>query len=330
MHSFFDIQYLILSKITTRMSKFALRIMARFQVNILGCGSATPSLRHKPSSQVIDYRDNLFMVDCGEGAQLAMRRMKLNYSRLNNIFISHLHGDHCFGLPGLLSTLSLHGKSGKVTVHTFKEGVEIFSKNVDFFCKYSSFEISFNIIEPVKGVIFENDALRVETFPLYHKVPCVGFIFREKEKPRHLRGDMAEFYHIPIQKRQGIKLGEDFVTPEGKVIPNQRLTTEADPSASYAYCSDTVYDHRVAQAVKGVDLLYHEATYASDKESQAHERWHSTAAEAALIAAEAGVKKLILGHFSKSYRDEERHLQEAREIFPNVMIANEGAKIDLL
>ncbi len=303
--------------------------MARFQLNILGCGSATPA-RHLPTSQVIDYRDRLFMIDCGEGAQLAMRRMRLKFSRINHVFLSHLHGDHCFGLPGLLSTLSLHQKQGTVMVHTFKEGVEIFGKIIDFFCRDTSFEIKFNVIEEKSAVIYENDAMTVETFPLYHRVPCVGFIFREKPKLRHLRGDMVEFYNVPVKELYNIKNGADFVTHDGIVIANERLTTPADQAMSYAYCSDTIYDERVIEAVKGVDVIYHEATYTDDYAATARERGHSTASEAAHVAKLAGASRLILGHYSKRYLDETAHLEEARAIFPNVIAADEGMRIDIL
>lgn len=305
--------------------------MAKFQINILGCGSATPSVRHLPSCQIVDFRDSLYMIDCGEGAQLMMRRMKLKFSRLNHIFISHLHGDHCFGMLGLLSTLALHGKEGAVTIHIFKEGAELFKRMFDFFCRDISFEIKFNIIEPnATSVIYEDNAMTVTAFPLYHRIPCCGFIFREKPKLRHLKGDMVKFYNVPIKELHNIKNGADYITPEGKVIANARLTNDADPAVSYAYCSDTMYDNRVAEAVRGVDVIYHEATYDDAEQSKAVERGHSTAREAGRVAASAGASKLILGHFSKRYLSEAAHLAQAQEEFPNVIIANEGMKIDLL
>lgn len=304
--------------------------MSDFKVNILGCGSATPSLRHLPSCQVVDYRDKLMMIDCGEGAQLGMRRMRLKYSRLNNIFISHLHGDHCLGLPGLISTLSLHDIEGSVTVHTFAEGAEIFSKIVDFFCRERSFKLKFNVIKQEQAIVYEDKSLIVETFPLYHRIPCVGYLFREKPKLRHLNREMVDFFKVPIALRHSIKEGADFVTENGTIIPNARLTTPAEPSLSYAYCSDTVYNPRVAEAVKGVDVIYHEATYDDSCLQKAHQRGHSTAGEAAKIAADAGAKLLILGHFSKSYNSEEQHLADAKKIFPNTIAANEGLTVDIL
>ena len=225
--------------------------MAKFQVNILGCGSATPSARHQPSCQVVDFRDKLFMIDCGEGAQSSFRRMGLKFSRLGHIFISHLHGDHVFGLPGLLSTMSLHGVQGKVTIHVFREGAALLKSWMDFFNRQSSFEIVYDIINPgERRVIYEDSGLTVETFPLYHRIACTGFLFREKPKMRHLRGDMVKFYSIPVSQLASIKQGADYVTPDGTVIANERLTTPPDPSVSYAYCSDTMYDPHVAADIR--------------------------------------------------------------------------------
>ncbi len=304
--------------------------MSRFSVTILGCGSAFPTTRHQPSCQVVDFRGNLFMIDCGENAQTGMRRARLKYSRLGHIFITHLHGDHCFGLPGLLSTMALQGKGGVVTVYMPREGIDVFRPFIDYFCREMPFEVKFVPVDnKERQTVFENDSLVVESFPLYHRVPCVGYIFREKEKQRHLLGDMVRFYDIPVSRLSAIKAGEDYVTPDGTVIPNVRLTVDADPSASYAYCSDTVYDPRVAEAVKGVDVLYHEATYGDEFKIQARKRGHSTAREAAEIAAKAGVGRLVLGHFSKRYIDESPLLAEAREVFNNVSLANEGMRIEL-
>lgn len=303
--------------------------MADFKVNILGCGSATPSLRHNPSCQVVDYRDKLMMIDCGEGSQLAMRKMKLKYSRLNNIFISHLHGDHCLGLPGLLSTMALHDIEGTVTVHTFEEGAEIFQRTIDFFCRERPYELKFNIIKPERAVVYEDKSLIVETFPLYHRVPCVGYIFREKPKLRHLNREMIDFYNVPIAMRHAVKEGEDFVLPDGTVVANERLTTPAQPSLSYAYCSDTVYNPLVAEAVKGCDVIYHEATYDDSKIEKAAQRGHSTAGQAAQIAVAAEAKRLIIGHYSKSYLDESVLLNDAARIFPNTIAATEGMTIDI-
>ena len=304
--------------------------MAQFQLNILGCGSAIPTARHNPSSQILDIRDNLFMIDCGEGAQLTMRKMRLKYTRLNHIFISHLHGDHCFGLIGLLSSMALQEKTGTVTLHIFEEGANLFDQQLKFFCRDIPFEIKFNIIKPEKALVFESHAITIETIPLFHRVPCVGFIFKEKPKLRHLKGDMVKFYNIPIKELHGIKEGNDYVTPEGVLVTNSQLTTDPDQVMSYAYCSDTAFNPQVAEMIKGINTIYHEATYTNDFAHLARQRGHSTSAEAARIAQMAGAERLILGHFSKRYRDESPIINEATEIFPNTILANDGMRIDLL
>lgn len=304
-----------------------------FAVNILGCGSAVPTLRHQPSSQVVEHRDRLFMVDCGEGAQQQFRRMRLKFSRLNHIFLSHLHGDHFLGLPGLLSTLDLHEKGSAVTVYTFKEGAEAIGNMLRFVCGDKlTYDLRFEILHPRQsGIIYEDSSLSVSCFPLYHRVPTLGFMFREKPKPRHVRGDMLRFHGVPHYRVAEIREGADFVTPEGKVIANSLLTTEADPSMSYAYCSDTMFDPRVARAIEGVDTLYHEATYAESEAYLAEPRGHSTARQAGEIASLAGARRLILGHYSKRYVDEAPLVAEARETFAGeVIAANEGMKIQLL
>ncbi len=303
--------------------------MEKFSLNILGCGSATCTTQHMQTSQVLDIRDNLFMIDCGEGTQLQMRRMRLKFARLNNIFISHLHGDHCFGLLGMLSTLALLGKTGTMTIHIFKEGAEFFKNAVDFFAYDMPFEVRFNVIPNDKALIYEDDAITVNTFPLSHRIPTVGFLFSEKPKRRHIIREMTDFHNVPTFLLNDIRSGKDFVADNGKVIPNEMLTRPADPSISYAYCSDTTYSKKVIEAVTGVDWLYHEATYADDKFKTARLRGHSTAREAATVAKEAGVKHLILGHYSSQYHDNTRFRTEAMEVFPDVTLAREGLKLDL-
>ena len=285
--------------------------------------------RHQPSCQVLNVRDNLMMIDCGEGAQLAVRRMKLKLMRLNHIFISHLHGDHCFGLPGLVSTMALLNRTGSLTIHTFEDGAKLFGQMLDYFCRERPFEVRFNIIDTHKRVIWEDDAMTVATFPLVHRVPAVGFLFREKPKLRHIIGEKVKELGVPHYAMNALRQGEDWVSPDGIVVPNDKLTTAADAAISYAYCSDTKFSKRVIKYVEGVDWLYHEATYDDSLRVKAHKRYHSTALEAATVAREAGVKQLILGHFSKRYLDETTLLDEARAIFPNTRLANEGMVIDL-
>ena len=304
--------------------------MDKFELNILGCGSATTSLRHMPTSQVLNIRDNLFMIDCGESAQLAMLRQRLKFVRLNHIFISHLHGDHCFGLPGLLSTLDLHGRTGPLTIHINADGAKHFGDFFDFFLKKCSYKIEFDVLGTSKAVIYEDDAITVTAVPLKHRVPTMGFVFAEKLKLRHVRGDMAKFYNVPVYMLGNLRRGEDFVTPDGQTIPNAMLTTDADPSISYAYCSDTAYSPRLISMLDHPTWLYHEATYGDEYAALAKKRGHSTAREAAIVARESGAKNLILGHFSKRYTDERPLLAEARQEFSGrVLLANEGMKVDL-
>lgn len=285
--------------------------------------------RHQPSCQVLNVRDNLMMIDCGEGAQLAVRRMKLKLMRLNHIFISHLHGDHCFGLPGLVSTMALLNRTNSLTIHTFKDGAEVLGQMLDYFCRERPFEVRFNIIDTHKRIIYEDDALTVTTFPLVHRVPAVGFLFAEKPKPRHIIGEEVQRLGVPHYAINALRQGEDWVSPEGITIPNDQLTTPPDPAISYAYCSDTKFSKRVIKNVEGVNWLYHEATYDDSLRVKAHKRYHSTALEAATVAREAGVKQLIIGHFSKRYIDEAPLLQEAQSVFPATRLANEGLVIDL-
>lgn len=303
--------------------------MTQFDLNILGCGSATSTLQHLPSCQVLNVRGHLMMIDCGEGAQLEMQRMHLKMSRLNNIFISHLHGDHCFGLLGLLSTMALHNKGGTVTIHIFKDGAELFGKMLDYFCRERSYDLKFNIIEPRKAVIYEDDAITVSTFPVTHRIPCVGFLFKEKAKLRHINSQACSELNIPKHTMNSLRQGLDYVSSEGVVIPNALLTNDSDPAISYAYCGDTKFSKRVINAVEGVDWIYHEATYGDENLKNAVKRYHSTARQAGMVAREAGVKHLILGHYSSRYNDENILLKQAQEEFPSTILANEGKTIDL-
>lgn len=304
--------------------------MSDFTLHILGCGSAFPTPLHNPSAQVIDYRGRLMMIDCGEGAQSMMRRLRLPFGRMNDIFISHMHGDHCLGLPGLLSTMAMHEKGGALTIHLPADGLEIMRSVTDYFCRESPYEIIFKPITGNGGILLETASLTVEAFPLYHRLPCYGFIFREKPAPRHLRGDMMDFFNVPVAVRHAIKSGADYTCPDGRVIENVRLTTSAAEPRSYAYCSDTAFDERVARAIEGVHTVYHEATYHSDLAQQAHERGHSTAAEAGRTARLSGARELIIGHYSKRYTDTAVLTADAATEFPDVTAAAEGMKIDIL
>ena len=304
--------------------------MSYFSVTLLGCGSATPTLSHNPSAQLLRYRQHSMLIDCGEGTQLQMRRFGCSFSKITDVSLSHLHGDHFLGLPGLLSTMALHDIGGRVTIHTFAEGAELIDKVLSLVCRERSYQLDFNIIDPANpGIVYADSQLEVEAFPLYHRVPCVGYIFREKPKKRHINGEAAKYFGVPHYAMESLRDGADLVLPDGRVIENSRLTTDPDPVMSYAYCSDTAFDPRVAEAVKGVHTIYHEATYGDDMAIKAKPRGHSTARQAARIAAMAEASRLIIGHYSKTVEDTSVLVQQATEVFPSVTAANEGLVIEL-
>ena len=304
--------------------------MGKFEVNILGCGSALPTARHYPSTQILNIRDNLFMIDCGEGAQIQFRRMRLKFTRLGHIFLSHLHGDHCFGLIGMISTFALVGRTGELVIHAHPQAEQVFRPQLDFFCRDLPFTVRFEPVLPNRTeVIYEDKSIRVRSLPMIHRVPCSGFLFEEKVGMRHLLGDMMNFYNVPVYRRAAIKAGEDFVTSDGRIIPNSYLTTPADPPLRYAYCSDTIFRPEIVKQLSGVDLLFHEATFAESELARAKETYHTTAAQAARIALEAGVRQLVIGHFSARYEDESILLKEASAVFPNTILAKENLCISL-
>lgn len=298
--------------------------MEKFELHILGCGSALPTTRHFPTSQIVNVRDKLFMIDCGEGAQLQFRKSHLKFSRLNHIFISHLHGDHCFGLLGLISTLNLLGRTAELHIHSPKGLETLLTPMLDFFNRQMTYKVlfhEFDTKEPMQ--IYEDRSLTVTTIPLRHRMPCCGFLFAEKRRPNHIIREMVDFYQVPVYELNRIKNGADYVTPEGKTVSNNLLTRPSAPSRSYAYCSDTIYLSSIVEQIKGVDLLFHEATFANEDAPRAKETFHTTAAQAAEIARRAEVKKLLIGHFSARYEDENILLQEASAIFPDTQLAKE-------
>lgn len=305
--------------------------METFELHILGCGSALPTMRHLPTSQVIHVRNKLFMIDCGEGTQLQLRRSKLSFSKLNHIFISHLHGDHCFGLIGLISTFDMLGRTARLCIHSPHGLKSLMTPWLDFFCKNLGYEIEFmefDTSEPT--TIYEDRSITVETIPLNHRIPCCGFLFAEKPLPRHIKRDMIDFYQVPTYELNRIKNGADYTLPNGEVIPNERLTSAPTPSRRYAYCSDTAYHPAIVQQIRGVDLLFHEATFGHEALARARETFHTTATQAANIAQQAQVGKLIIGHFSARYDDETPLLKEAQEVFPNTSLARENDRIDII
>jgi len=304
--------------------------MENFELNILGCGSALPTTKHFLSSQVINLRDKLYMIDCGEGTQLQFRTLKLKFQRLNHIFISHLHGDHCFGLPGLISTLGLLGRTADLHIYAQPDAEKVFQPFLSYFCKELPYKVFFHSFSPSKNeLIFEDRTLKVFSIPLKHRVPSAGFLFEEKPKCAHIIREMIDFYQVPVFQINAIKNGADFITSEGETIANKLLTKPANPPHKYAYCSDTAYSEKIIPMIEGIDVLYHEATFSNKDIARAKETYHSSAQQAALIAKAACVKKLILGHFSARYPDETILLKEAQAIFPNTILANERMVIPI-
>lgn len=304
--------------------------MQPFKIRILGCGSALPTLRHFASSQIVEVRDKMFMVDCGEGTQIQVRKVRIHFNKISAIFITHLHGDHCFGLIGLVSTLGMLGRTAPLHVYAPKELEPVLSMQMGFFCSGLEYDVCFHGVETTERyVVYEDKSVAVKSIPLSHRVPCCGYIFSEKPTLPHIRRDMIDFYNIPECYRNNIKNGADWTTPDGEVIPNSRLTLPADRPRSYAYCSDTRYMPELYKQLKGVDLLYHEATYCSDNEKRAVLYCHSTARQAATVAHNAQAKKLVLGHFSARYDDENVILNEARTVFPNTFLADEMKVFDV-
>ncbi len=299
--------------------------MEKFELTILGCGSASPTLQHNPSSQVLNVRDKLFMIDCGEGTQKEFRKHKFGFNRLTRIFISHLHGDHCFGLMGLISTLGLLGRTGDLYIHAPKSLENLLRPQLDYFCRESPFKVIIEEFSTTESrLIYDDRSVSVHTIPLTHRVPCAGFLFREKPKDAQLIGEMLEYHQVPISERNKIKQGADFVKEDGTVIPNKVLTRPAATPRSYAYCSDTAYNERIIPLIENIDLLYHESTFADADADRAPNTGHSTAKQAATIASKANVKKLMLGHFSSRYPNNRILLDEAKSVFANTILANEG------
>ena len=304
--------------------------MEPFRVHILGCGSATPTLKHNCSSQIVEVRGKCVMVDCGEGTQMQLRLSRIKFTRLSAVFISHLHGDHCFGLIGLISTFGMLGRTAPLHIYAPAGFEPMLNAMLEMFCQGLEYEVVFHGVDTTQNkVIYEDRSLTIETIPLSHRIACCGFLFREKPGNRHINREMVDFYHVPLSQLNNIRAGASWTTEEGDVIPNERLTFPADPVRSYAYCSDTRYMAQLYKLVENVTLLYHEATYASDSEDRARLYYHSTAAQAARVARDAHVQTLMLGHFSSRYENEKILLAEAQAIFPCTILTNEKLSVEL-
>lgn len=307
------------------------KLMESFRIHILGCGSALPTTHHFSSMQVVECRGKYYMIDCGEGAQLQLRRASLPFEKLGHIFITHLHGDHCFGLIGIISTFGLLGRKAPLHVYAPGELEPMLKAQLDMFFNYSiGYDVLFHSVDTTRQqIIYEDHSLTVETVPLEHRMPCAGFLFREKPLLPHIRREMINLYGIPVSQINNIKAGQGYTLADGTFIEHERLVTPAAPPRSYAYCSDTRYMPHLHMQVMNVNTLYHECTYAQDKLDSAEKYYHSTAVQAATVARDAHVGKLLLGHYSARYTDERILQKEACEIFPNSFLTNEMDVFDV-
>ena len=270
------------------------------------------------------------MLDCAEGSQTQMRKSHLHFAKLSRVFISHLHGDHCFGLIGMISTFGLLGRTAPLHVHAHEALGPILHDQIAFFTHDLGYEVVFHAVDTSQhAIVYEDNSITVESIPLEHRMPTCGYLIREKPQLPHIRPEMLEAYGIPRSQINNIKMGADWTTVEGDVIPNARLVTPADSPRSYAYCSDTCYIPTLHKLLKGVNTLYHESTYGEDKILSAEKYCHSTARQAATVAKDAGVGQLLLGHYSSRYEDENVLLEEAKTVFENTRLTNEMDIIDV-
>lgn len=296
-----------------------------FEVTILGNSSATPGPNRHPSGQYLSICDHHVLIDCGEGTQMQLQKFKIKKSKISQIFITHVHGDHILGLPGLLLSMNLMKHEHPLHIYGPKELFEILT----VFFKHSEMEFNFPLhyheLDPSQSItIFENLFYKVKTFPLYHRIPTIGFLFEERSILKKLNAEACQKLKIPFTHFNNIKMGKDYISPEGKVTPNEVLTFPSTKPLSYAYCSDTVYDERLINTIEGVDYLYHEATFMHDKLERAVQTMHATAKQAGMMAKKANVNTLIIGHFSSRYDDLQPLLDEAKTEFENTEIAEEG------
>ena len=296
-----------------------------FSLTILGSASAMPTKKHFPSAQILNIHEQYFLIDCGEGTQMQLQRYGFSMLKINHIFISHLHGDHIFGLFGLVATMSMLSRTTDLHIYSCNPLEEIMNSHLKYFGEQMTYKIIFHVIDTNNPqLIFENKAITIHTIPLKHRVPTAGFLFREKIPSRNVHKHIIEKYNISIRDIVRLKNGEDILLNDGELLTAEDATYQPYEPRAYAYCSDTRFSEKVIEQVQGVDLLYHEATYANDREDLARETEHSTAKEASTVASRAGVKKLIIGHFSSRYTNNNTHLREAMEVFPETELAIEG------
>lgn len=299
--------------------------MQNFELTILGSSSATPTSTRNPTAQLLNIAERFFLIDCGEATQIQLRKFKLKFQRINHIFISHLHGDHYLGLIGLLSSMHLLGRTVDLNLYCPPELEEIIEVQFKHSQTYLRFKIVYHHHKYIANdLIFEDNKVEVRTILLNHRIPCCGFLFTEKPLLANISKEILQKCHIPVEQILAIKGGADFITSDGELIPNNQLVTNKLKPRSYAYCSDTCYDERIIEFIKGVDLLYHEATFLNEMLPRAKETFHSTALQAATIAQKAEVHQLMIGHYSARYRDLQPLLDEAQTVFSNTVLSIEG------
>jgi ribonuclease Z len=298
---------------------------SRFEVTILGSSSATPTSRRFPTAQLLNVSERFFLIDCGEGTQIQLRRYKIRFQRINHIFISHLHGDHYLGLMGLISSMHLLGRKKELAIYSPKGLQEIIEVQLRISATELNYPVKWIELNPHEpAVVYEDNVLTVSTVILHHRIPCCGFVFREKGKLLSLdkAGIMQD--QVPVEAYFTLKSGKNYLCENGREFRFEDYTLPQTPSRSYAFCSDTRFDLRVAEQVKNVNLLYHEATFMHDLLDRAEKTAHSTAKEAGIIARTANARKLVIGHFSVRYNDMEPLLSEAKTEFPETELAEEG------
>jgi ribonuclease Z len=302
-----------------------------FKLTILGCSSATPTLYRHSSAQVLHVNERLFLIDCGEGAQMQMRKFKVKFQRVDHIFISHLHGDHYLGLMGYLFTLHLLGRTNEMHIYADHDLRSIIDMQLEISETTLLYPLIFHDIDSSRSqLIYEDELIFVRTIPLEHRIPTSGFLFTEKEKERKMNKEAIYGMDIPVDEYEKIKKGADYTDKRtGKVYKNSEITSSGKNAVSYAYCSDTGYTESYIPLIKGVDMLYHEATFLHEKVKNAREKFHSTCIDAATIAQKAEVKRLMIGHYSARYDDLNPLLEEAKTIFENTVLADEGKVYDI-
>ena len=296
----------------------------------MGCGSAKPTTRHQPTSQILNVRGKYFLIDCGEGAQTQMQKMGLSMAHIGHVFISHNHGDHVFGLPGLIGTMDLLGRTAELHIHGPQQVGELVAFLLRTYYADIKYQVHFHPVDTRQNaLVYEDRSITVHSIPLQHRVPSVGYLFREKPGLPHIRREKIDAFNIPVSQINNIKAGASWTTEDGTVIPHERLTTPATPPRSFAYCSDTVYLPELRDILAGVTLLYHEATYLHERALRAEQTRHTTAVQAATLARDAAVGRLCIGHFSATIKDEDALLREAQAVFPNTILAREGLVIGI-